>query len=161
MKRLLALLLLALPLPAAADECNHHWSAGMQEDEGGPVMMADICTATAGGTATLLVSCGEPGKLSARLLFNDSTAYAPTDPEFKTKLEFAADDVKAPLEAHNEEMDGAMVVDIDRTSPLAAALTAKKALSIRDLGGKVTAVNFSLAGSKSAFAKLTATCPKQ
>jgi hypothetical protein len=155
--RLIALLLVALPLPALAGQCNH-WSAGMQEDEGGPVMMADICTKTAGGTATLLLSCGEPGKLSARLLFDDTTAYSPPDPEFKTKLEVAADEVTAALPAHFEEMDGAMVVDIERTSPLGEALVSKSALAIRDLGGKVTAVRFTLAGSKAALAKLTATC---
>jgi len=156
MNRMIALLLIALPFPALASQCDH-WTASMQEDEGGPVMMANICAPAGKNSHELSMNCGEKGKLSIRYL---PANFLPAE-GFKTDIQFSLGQEMFTRPAQYEEMDGAMVVDIDIGSPFLSVLQSQKQMTLSHTGGKVPSATFTLKGSKAALAKLIATCSEQ
>ena len=157
MNRMIALLLMALPFPAVAGQCDH-WTASMQEDEGGPVMMANICAPAGKTNHELLMNCGGEGKLSIRYL---PAEFLPAVSGYKTDIEFSFDQEMFTRPAQYEEMDGALVVDIDIDSPFFSVLQSQKQMMLSDTAGKAPGATFTLKGSKAALAKLIATCSKQ
>ena len=156
MKHLAALLMLALPLPALAGECDR-WTASMQEDEGGPVMMASICQGGAKPVYQLLVSCGNPGELSMRLLPLTESARQP-EPNYTTtlKLGFGAQAVTVP--ARYEEMDGALASEFATPGPIETLMREGADLTMVDEKDATTSARFTLSGSSPALDKLTKTC---
>ncbi len=159
MKRWIALLLMSLPVPAAAAECDH-WTAAMEEDEGGKVMMAHICAPTGNAAHELFVQCGAPGELSIRFIPVAPTSYPPSQ-NYQTKLEFSMDQEMFTRPAQYEDMDGAMALDIKIDAPFVGVLQTQKQVMVSDTHGKVPGATFTLKGSKAALAKVIAACAKQ
>lgn len=156
MNRWIALLLITLPLPAIAGECDQ-WTASMEEDEGGPVMMAQICTPAGKDSHALLVTCGTPGQLSMRYL---PAGFNPPSENLKADLKFSLGPEIFTRPAVYESMDGAMVAEVDIRSPFTQAIQAQKEMKLSNDGGTIPGATFPLKGSSAALAKLIATCPK-
>jgi hypothetical protein len=153
----LALLLTLLPSIALAGECDQ-WTAAMEEDEGGSVMTARICAGTGNAAHELFVRCGGPDNLSIRFIPVAPTGYPPEGPEFKTDLEFAFGSDVVTRNAHYEDMDGAMVTDLDIGTPFAQMLQSRPDMKVRDVSGIVPGATFSLNGAKAALDKLIKSC---
>ena len=82
------------------------------------------------------------------------------DEEYKTRLEFSLAKEKFTVDAHFEEMDGAMVMDNVNKS-LVTVLLKQKTFMLSDVNSdKVPVVTFTLNGAKEALKKLMKTCGK-
>src|SRR4051794_21623224 len=107
MRRLLplcALLLLTVPASAAG------WTAGMEEDEGGPVMMASVEGEGAGDfPPMLLMSCGD--EVGLRYLMTGDVGGPNETDDFLFSTE--SDEIK--LHMQYEEMDGAFAIYVPKS----------------------------------------------
>lgn len=159
MRRWIALLLMSLPLPAVAAECDH-WTAAMEEDEGGKMMMAHICAPMGNAAHELWVQCGAPGELSIRFIPVAPAGYPPSQ-NYQTEIEFSMDQEMFTRPAHYEDMDGAMAMDTKIDAPFVGVLQSQKEVMLSDTNGKVPDATFTLKGSKAAFAKVISACAKQ
>jgi hypothetical protein len=159
MRRWIALLLMSLPIPAVAAQCDH-WTAAMEEDEGGSVMMANICAPAGKATHELIVQCGAPGELLVRFIPVAPTGFPPSQ-NYQTEIEFSMDQEMFTRPARYEEMDGAMAMDTKIDAPFVSVLQTQKEVMISDTTGKVPGATFTLKGSKAALAKVISACAKQ
>jgi hypothetical protein len=159
MKAWIALLIMALPFPAAAGECDQ-WTAKMEEDEGGSVMMAHICAPAGNAAHELYVQCGAPGELSLRFIPVAPKGYPPAE-NYTTELEFSMDQEMFTRPAQYEDMDGAMATDAKIDSPFVTTLQTQKEVMLSDTKHKVPEATFTLKGSKAALSKVISTCSKQ
>lgn len=159
MRHLVFATLIAIPLPALAAEQCDHWTAGMQEDEGGSVMTASICAPAGKDKAYLSLTCGEPGKLSIRFLPAPTKGFPPGD-NFKGKLEFSLDLKMFDLPSVYEEMDGALATDTEIGAPMVDMLQHEKQVTVSETSDHGPDATFSLKGSRAAFQKLIADCKK-
>jgi hypothetical protein len=159
MRLSIAMLLIALPLPALAGECDH-WTAKMEEDEGGSVMMAHICAPAGKASHELYVQCGAPGELSFRYTPVAPKGYPPTD-NYETKLEFSMDQEMFTYPARFEEMDGAIAAYVKIDTPFISVLQTQKEVMLADTNNNAIGATFTLKGSKAALAKVIADCAKQ
>lgn len=162
MRLVASLVLSLLGSPALAAGCDR-WSAAMQEDEGGPVMTAQICVRASASPPEaehiLLVQCGGGGELAMRYLPFAQGDYPPGgNEEFETDMQFSLDGAQFTEAARFEGMDGAMAMATRIDGPLAEALKTGKQVTVSDPGGKVPAATFTLAGSRGALEKLAAGC---
>ena len=155
MIRAAALMLLLSVAPVAAQEACSIWTAGMQEDEGGPVFTASAC-AIDRPDAYLLLTCSE------REVFirYDLAAGAERSPDLGevTDIDFTVGISTQRLSMSYQEMDGMFAADVPANGPLLALMKTGEALSIVDAAGRYPAHNFGLAGSSAALAKLAAQC---
>lgn len=148
---------------ALAQQCDR-WTAKMEEDEGGPAMMATICTQASSSTPEaqhyLIVQCAGEDSLSIRYTpFTDGSYPPGGNEEYKSKMEFSLDQEMFTLDAGYESMDGAMAMGTEIKSPLVSTMMAQKEVTISDVNSdKVPAVTFTLKGAKKAFEKLIRTC---
>ena len=161
MRLVASLIFCLLGGPALAAGCDR-WSAAMQEDEGGPVMTAQVCARASASTTDaehlLLVQCGGDA-LAIRFLPFAPDGYPPGgDEEFETNMQFSLDGARFTEAARYEAMDGAMAMETRIGGPLAEALKTGKQVTLSDAGGKVPAATFPLAGSRAALEKLVASC---
>jgi hypothetical protein len=159
MKAWIALLMMTTPLSVAAAECDR-WTASMEEDEGGSVMMAHTCAPAGNAAHELYVQCGSPGELSIRFIPVAPTGYPPAQ-NYTTELEFSIDQEMFTRPARYEDMDGAMATEPKIDSPFVNALQARNELTVSDTADKVPGATFTLNGSKAALAKVIATCSRQ
>jgi hypothetical protein len=148
---------------ALAAQCDR-WTAKMEEDEGGPRMMASICTQASSSTPEaqhdLFVQCGAPDSLMIRYLpFADASFPPGGNEEYQSKLEFSLDQEMFTLDARYESMDGAMVVDAQINSPFITTMMSQKAVMLSDVNSdKLPVATFTLKGAKAALEKLIKTC---
>jgi hypothetical protein len=160
MRHCLALLMILLPLQAQAD-CDR-WSAGMEEDEGGSVMVARICTRMGEREHELSLRCGAPGDVNLRFIPVVPTGYPPGDGlSYQGDFTFDIDKTTSTHALVFEEMDGAMAGNFGLSGAVITALRDGRTLSIAESTGKVPAVTFTLSGSKPALDKLAGACSKQ
>ena len=155
MIRAAALMLLMSVAPAAAQEACSVWSAGMEEDEGGPVFTASAC-ATDQPDAYLLLTCSE-GEVFIRYDLAAGAERAPDLGEV-TDVDFTVGISTQRLSMSYQEMDGMHAGDVPANGPLLALLKGGEALSVVDAEGRYPVHNFGLVGSSSALAKLVAQC---
>ena len=155
MIRAAALMLLLSVAPAAAQEACSVWTAGMQEDEGGPVFTASAC-AIDNPEAYLLITCAQ-GDVFIRY---DLAAGAERSPDLGevTDVDFTVGVSTQRLSMSYQEMDGMHAGDVPANGPLMALMKTGEALSIVDAEGQYPVHNFGLVGSCSALAKLVAQC---
>lgn len=148
---------------ALAQQCDH-WTAQMEEDEGGPVMMASICTQASSSAPeaqhAILVSCAGKDGLALRYLPFADESYPPDgNEEYKTKVKLSLGQEKFTLDANYEGMDGALAMVTDIKSPFVGALMAQKEFTISDpKSDKVPSATFPLKGVQEALVKLIETC---
>ena len=159
MRILIVSLMLLMPLPALAGQCDR-WTAGMEEDEGGSVMAARTCAPKGDLEIELVAQCSGPDHLMVRYLPMTPPGKMDEQPEYKTTLEFKVGEQSFQHEAHFEGMDGALVIDFAIASPMLAAMQTGASISVIDKSGLVPPAAFPLKGSRSAFEKLTKTCAK-
>lgn len=163
MRLVSTLFLCLLSSSALAQQCDH-WEAGMEEDEGGPRMMASICAQASASTPeaqhALFVQCGSKDGLWIRYLPFADESYPPGgDEEYKTKMEFSLDQEMFTLDAHYEGMDGALVMETNIDTPFVGVLMGQKQVMLSDVNNdKVPVATFTLNGAKKALEKLIKTC---
>ena len=153
MRRLL--LCLVFLLPGVSLAAGSTWIAQMEEDEGGPVMVASV-EADAGGTLVpmLRLMCGGSGEFALR--YETSTEGA----AIGSKADFLFENETAQLTRHLafEEMDGAFAGYFPVTDPLLALLRAGASVTVSEASGNLPAQAFSLKGSSKAIATLLKNC---
>jgi hypothetical protein len=155
-----ALAILLLSMPAYAAESCDTWSASMEENEGGPVMTARICSGTGDIVNELSFQCGAKGELMIRYIPAAPENYPPAgDGNFETDLEFSLDQEMFTRHARYEDMDGAMATET-KIDPFISTLMIQKKVDVNDVNGKVPSATFTLKGAKKALEKLIATCEK-
>jgi hypothetical protein len=148
---------------AHSSECDR-WVARIEEEEGGPQMMASICTDARNGDAdaqhAVYVQCTTGDSLMIRYLPVTDERYPPGgNEEYQTRMRLAIDGKTFDLDARFESMDGAMAMDLQKRSPAVSALTGGQSLVVSDAGSdKLPAVTFPLAGAKKALETLIKTC---
>ena len=163
MRLVSALLFSLIATSAFAQQCDR-WTAKMEEDEGGPLMMASICAQASASEPeaqhAILVQCAGKDALSIRYLPFADGSYPPGgDEEYKTKVAFSLNQEMFTLDAHFEGMDGALVMETDIKSPFVDVLMAQKDVTLADVNSdKVPVATFPLKGVKKAFDKLIKTC---
>lgn len=155
MIRLAAIALLLGVAPAMAQEACSTWTAGMQEDEGGPVFAASAC-AIDRPDAYLLLTCSE-GEVFIRY---DLAAGAERSPDLDevTDVDFTVGISTQRLSMSYQDMDGRHAGMVPVNGPLLALMQSGEGLSIVDADGRYPIHNFGLVGSSSALAKLAAQC---
>jgi hypothetical protein len=162
MRLVSTLFLCLLGSTAMAQQCDR-WEASMEEDEGGPVMMASICARTDSSDPAeqhyILVQCGPDDGVSIRYLPFAGASYPPGgNEEYKTKLEFSLAKEKFTVDAHYEAMDGALVMNSVNKSSVTILLKQKRFMLSDVNSDKVPVVTFTLNGATEAFEELSKTC---
>ena len=159
MKSIAAFAILLLSSPAHAAGCDA-WTAQLEEDEGGPVMTARICSGTGDATHELSFRCGAQGSLMIRFIPAAPAGYPPNDGNYQTRIEFLLNTHRFTRDAHYEDMDGAMAMETTIGDSLVEGMFREAEIALSDAKGKVPAAKFTLDGAKQALEKLTRTCEK-
>jgi hypothetical protein len=152
MRRLIVCLLATLlPTAALADG----WVAQMEEDEGGPVMVASVDGDPAGAvTPSLMVQCAGKQGLMLRYL-TSAEQGAPGD---KARFLFENESKQVTLDMAYEDMDGAFAAYFPKTAPIIDLLENGPDVTISESSGNFPAEAFSLLGSTKAIAKVVKGC---
>ena len=148
----LALLLLPVgPAFAAAD----HWVAEMQEDEGGPVMVASVTAAAVGDvTPELFMMCAGSEGLNLRYISTADNVAEGSEADFS----FENENSKLTEHMKLEEMDGAFAAYFKPSDPMVAFLQTGADVLISESSGNYPAQTFTLTGSSKAIGKLLKDC---
>ena len=150
MRRLL-LLLVATLLPTASLAAG--WTAGMEEDEGGPVMTASVTAEGAGDFPSMLrMNCGD--EVGLRYLMSGDVGGPNNEADFL----LASESEEVTLHMLYEEMDGAFAAYFSKTDPVIALLKGGSDLLVTNPGGTYPPQSFTLEGSSEAIATLLASC---
>lgn len=147
---LLALALIALPASALAAG----WTAEMQEDEGGPVMVAYVTADPVGElTPALRLMCGgEDVALRYEMAGGGGSPGSEADFLFENERD------QATLHMVYEDMDGAFAAYFPKTDPVIALLKTGADVFISETTGNYPAQSFSLKGSTKAIETLFDAC---
>ena len=129
------------------------WTAKMEEDEGGSVLMASVC----GGPkadANLMLACFDKPVLSYDL----GAAGQVLEPGISGSFVFKAGGNAVTRKLDLEAMYNYFTVQLESADPLLALLRAKGEVTVTS--DKYGENSFSLAGSSSAIGKVLAQCGK-
>ncbi|WP_245512342.1 MULTISPECIES: hypothetical protein [unclassified Mesorhizobium] len=139
-------------LPAHAASCS--WSAKMEEDEGGSVMMASVCGGPKGDAHLMLACFGKPV-----LSYDLGAAGGQLEPGVSGSFTFKAGDKSLTRKLELEAMYNYFTAELSGpTDPLLALLRGKGDVTISaDKYGEAT---FPLKGSGAAIGKVLAECGK-
>ena len=142
-------------LPTAAFAAEGRWTAEMQEDEGGPAMVASVSAKPVGDlTPTLSLMCAgtEGVNLRYEMPMGDAEPASEADIMLKTD--------KAEITQHVvfEEMDGAFAAYFQPTDPTIDLLKTGKEVVVSVSPGKGPALTFPLTGSSKAIDTLLKSC---
>ncbi len=152
---LILVVLLVAALPVAAEEACATWTAGAQEDEGGPVFTVAAC-ATDRPDAYLLMTCSG----GAVFIRYDLAAGAERSPDGEevNDVDFTVGVSTQRLSMRYEEMDGMFAGSVPANGPLVALLKSGEGLSVVDADGRYPIHSFGLTGSASALTRLVRQC---
>jgi len=154
MRRLLLVIALLL-LPAAAFAAEDKWTAQMEEDEGGPVMVASIDGPAVGDVVpSLRMMCA--GDEGVNLRFSTSAESA--EPGSEADFLFENESTQVTKHMQLEDMDGAFAAYFPPSDPLLALLKTGDQVSVSETAGNYPAQTFPLKGSSKAIAALLKTC---
>jgi len=142
-------------LPAAAEEACQTWTAGAQEDEGGPVFTVAAC-ATDRPDAYLFLTCSN-GEVFIRYDLAVGAERAPESNEVND-VDFTVGVSTQRLSMRYEEMDGMFAGSVPVNGPLMALLKSGEGLSVVDADSRYPIHSFGLAGSFSALSRLVRQC---
>ncbi|WFP61592.1 hypothetical protein [Mesorhizobium sp. WSM4904] len=154
MKSVLATVILALltTLPAHAASCA--WSAKMEEDEGGSVLMASVCGGSKGDAHLMLACFGKPV-----LSYDLGAAGGQLEPGISADFTFKAGGKSLTKKLDLEAMYNYFTAELSGPSdPLLALLRGKGEVTVA--AGKYGAASFPLKGSGAAIGKVLAECGK-
>ena len=152
MRRLLIVLALALwPAAAFADG----WTAEMQDDEGGQVMVASVAGDPNGKLTPMLeVECA--GTQGVMLRYLASTEQG--TPGDKVSFLFENESKQVTLDMSYEDMDGAFAAYFPKTADIITLLENGPDVTISDSSGNYPAEAFPLQGSTKAITKVLKAC---
>lgn len=159
MKRLILISILAAPSVALAEDCSR-WNAKMEDDEGGRVMTASICSLPPREQHSLSLTCGDGSFLLRWFPPEGLEGYPPGggEEEFETSVTIAADNTAQKLAAQFSPYDGAMEMQWQRADPLTNALKSGSSMTLTPENPVLPAVQFSLRGSGAAIARVERAC---
>jgi hypothetical protein len=152
---IIALALLSGAPPAAAEEACETWTAGAQEDEGGPVFTVAAC-ATDRPETYLFMTCSG-GEVFIRYDLAAGAERSPDGDEVND-VDFTVGVSTQRLSMRYEEMDGMFAGSVPANGPLVALLKSGEGLNVVDADGRYPIHNFGLSGSSSALTRLERQC---
>ena len=155
MRRAVLCLAVTLSLTGAAMAADSGWTAQMQEDEGGSVMVASVSAAPVGDvTPELELMCAGDQGVNLRYLSTADTVAPGSEADFS----FENENSKISLHMLYEEMDGAFAAYFPPSDPMIALLETGDEVFISESSGNYPAQTFTLTGSSKAIGKLLKTC---
>jgi hypothetical protein len=158
--RLLSLAVLPAALAIASAALGAGWESGMEEDEGGPVMMAWVYGAGGGEGGEvppeLRMFCG--GQVSLR--YGQGTAAAEGSEPITEPVSFTFDfgDDALTLDMQYEEMDGMYAAYIEPDALILGFLRSAKSVAVDAPTGSWPVQEFSLQGSSKAISAVLKSC---
>jgi hypothetical protein len=150
-------LLLAVPFVLLASAANAAWESGMQEDEGGPVMMAWVYGAEGGDMSPeLRMMCGD----EMMLRFGQGALPEGESEPITEPVEFTFDfgDDMVALEMQYEEMDGMYAAYFPKDALIIGYLRGKESVAVDAPSGPWPVEEFTLEGSSKAISALLKSC---
>ena len=152
MRRLLLVLAISLLSGTVRAE---GWVAQMEEDEGGPAMVASVSGDSSGQlTPMLRVQCAGTDGVMLRYLASTQQG-APGD---KASFLFENESKQVTLDMTYEDMDGAFAAYFQKDAPIIDLLENGPDVTISDSSGNYPAEAFSLQASTKAIAKVLKGC---
>lgn len=151
-----ALLCLALMLlPGAAFAADGSWTAQMEDDEGGPVMVASVTAAAQGKITPMLrlMCAGAEG-----LMLRYEMASEEGQPGSEADFLFENESTQVGKHMAYEDMDGAFAAYFPPADPIVALLETGEEVFISETTGNYPAQTFPLKGSTKAIGALLKTC---
>lgn len=150
-RAVLCFALMLLPSAAFAEG----WTAQMQEDEGGEVMVAQILAEPQGDiTPALVLMCGDLGQVNLRYSMPIGDAQPASEADFL----FENESTQAKLHMGFEEMDGAFAAYVPQADPIVTLLQTGEDVFVSESSGNYPAQTFTLKGSSKAIATLLKAC---
>jgi hypothetical protein len=131
------------------------WTAQMEEDEGGPVMVASVTGEADGDLQPMLrMMCAGSDGINLRYEMASDAGSPGSEADFR----FENEHDEATLHMVYEDMDGAFAGYFPPTDPMIALLQNGKDVFISETAGNYPAQSFSLKGSTKAITALLKTC---
>jgi len=155
MRRTVLCLAVMMSFAGGAMAADSGWTAQMEEDEGGSVMVASV-TAAADGDVTpeLRVMCAGTQGVNLRYLTSADTVSPGSEADFQ----FENENTKLTKHMQYEDMDGAFAAYFQPSDPMIAFLQTGDEVFISESSGNYPAQTFTLTGSSKAIGKLLKTC---
>lgn len=149
-------LFLAVPFVLAASTAfGAGWESGLQEDEGGSVMMAWVQgTSSSGVPPELRLFCGND--LSLRYGIADGASSSPDSPPVTFLFDFGEDTVS--LDMQYEDLDGMYAAYMEPDAPVVGLLRSELAVAVDAPSGPWPVQEFTLSGSSRAVGAVLQTC---
>jgi hypothetical protein len=155
MRRVVLCLAVMMSFTGAAMAADSGWTAQMEEDEGGPVMVASVIAQVEGNvTPELRLMCAGTEGVNLRYLSSADTVSPGSEADFSFENETS----KISMHMQYEEMDGAFAAYFPPSDPMVAFLQTGDEVFISEATGNYPAQTFTLTGSSKAIAKLLKTC---
>jgi hypothetical protein len=145
------LVAVAAAQPAFAAPCG--WTAKMEQDEGGSVMMAWVCGGPKADAQLMLTCLGKP-----TLSYDLGAAGQQLEPGISASFVFKAGGKAVTRKLDLEAMYNYFTVQLESADPLLALLRSKGEITVAS--GKYGENSFPLAGSSAAIGKVLAQCDK-
>ncbi len=151
----IAIVYFALPARAQAQDSCSVWVTDMQEEEGGPVLTAHVCSDDPSET-WLAMTCYE----DTLWIDHDLALGASTEPDYDkpVEVEFVTDGGIETVPMVFQEMTAYFSGDVPADGKLVELLKSEKGLLIRDKAAAYPARTYSLKGSSAALTKLVSAC---
>ena len=154
--RLLSLAVVPVALTIATASLGAGWESGMQEDEGGPVMMAWVFGAQGGDVPPeLRMFCGSQVSLRYGQGALPEGAEPILDP---VSFTFDFGDDMLSLDMQYEEMDGMYAAYIEPDALILGFLRSEDSVAVDAPSGPWPVQDFTLQGSSKAIAAVLKTC---
>ena len=146
-----------LPFGARAEDAQacSRWVAGMVEDEGGEVLLAETCALDA-PEVRLTLACAENTMLLRYDLANGAQSLPELEAVESVSLDFG--DESRTLELRYEEMDGMFATGFAADDPLVGLLQHGATVEISTASGHYGGHSFGLAGSGAVIGALLKQC---
>ena len=133
----------------AADTCG--WSAYMDEDEGGPVMVASSCESDTESGPALRLYCGN-------IRYNGNGLGMGDNPPASSTLVLTSGGKSLTADVRFEEMDGAFAAYVELGGPIVSLLKTGNEVGVTLKGTNLPSRTVSLKGSTAAIDKLIDAC---
>lgn len=157
MRRVVLCLAVMASFSGAAVAADGGWTAEMQEDEGGSVMVASVSAAPVGDvTPVLELMCAGSEGVNLRYLSSADTVSPGSEADFS----FENENSKLTKHMLYEDMDGAFAAYFQPSDPMVSFLQTGDEVFVSEASGNYPAQTFTLTGSSKAIAKLLKTCKK-
>ena len=133
----------------AGDACG--WSAQMEEDEGGPVMVASSCESDTESGPALRLYCGN-------IRYNGNGLGMGATPPASSTLVLTSGGKSLTADVRFEEMDGAFAAYVELGGPIVSLLKTGNEVGVTLKGTNLPSRTVSLKGSTAAIDKLISAC---